>query len=132
MSRRRRARRRPQPGDDRRRAVPDARTMPPEHRMPWATLVVVIVLAALVRLLAARGDLWLDEIFTVNLVRNASSPLAILTELRHENNHVLNTFFVYLLRPLDSDYIYRLPAWAASVATVAIGAWVAWLGDGRG
>jgi len=93
---------------------------------------VIVALAAVVRLLAARGDLWLDEIFTVALAEIASSPLAILTELPHENNHVLNTFFVYLLRPLDWDWLYRLPACIAGVAAVAVGAWVAWLGDGRG
>jgi len=96
-----------------------------------AALVLIVALAAVVRLLASRGDLWLDEIFTINLLEQVSSPLAILT-VRHENNHVVSTFFLYVLRPFDSDWLYRLPSWIAGAATVALGAWVAWLGEGRG
>ena len=90
----------------------------------WA----VVALAALIRLAATWNDLWLDEIWTFTLIANLDSPLGILT-VHHDNNHVLNTLFLYLLRPIGWDWLYRLPALVAGVAIVVLGARVAWLGD---
>jgi hypothetical protein len=102
------------------------------HRSPmtWPLLVcATVAVGALVRLAATRNDLWLDEIWTLELLGMIHSPLAILTVLHHDNNHVVNSFFVYLLRPLGSDWVLRLPAWAAGVAVVGLGAWLAALDD---
>ncbi|MGH7894463.1 MAG: hypothetical protein ACREQL_07330, partial [Candidatus Binatia bacterium] len=90
----------------------------------------VIACAAGLRLAATWNDLWLDEIWTLTLVGTLHSPLGILTELRHDNNHVLNTLALYCLRPLGSDWAYRLPSWLAGVATIALGARIAAQGDG--
>lgn len=92
--------------------------------------VVVVALAALVRLAATWNDLWFDEIWTLSLIGGLRSPLGILTELHHDNNHPLNSFLLYLLRPLGSDWAYRLPAWGAGVATLVLGAYVNTLDDG--
>jgi hypothetical protein len=92
-------------------------------------IVAVVALAALVRLAATWNDLWLDEIWTLNLLGTLHSPLEILTSLHHDNNHVLNSFFLYLLKPLGSDWLYRLPALLAGIATVGLGAWLATLDD---
>jgi hypothetical protein len=95
-----------------------------------SALIAVVALAALVRLAATWNDLWLDEIWTLNLVGKLDSPLGVFT-LRHDNNHILNSLFVYAFRPLGIDWLYRAPAWLAGIATVGLGAWVASLGDGR-
>ena len=92
-------------------------------------IAVVIGLAALVRLAATWNDLWLDEIWSLNLLGPLHSPIEIVTSLHHDNNHVLNSVFLYLLRPLGSDWLYRVPALLAGIATVALGAWVARLDD---
>jgi len=104
--------------------APAPRTV--DLRIPIA---LVVGLAALVRLAATWNDLWLDEIWSLNLLATLHSPLEILTSLHHDNNHVLNSVFLYLLRPLGSDWLYRLPALVAGTATVALGAWVARLDD---
>ena len=91
-------------------------------------LWVVVGIAALVRLAASWNDLWLDEIWTFTLIANLHSPLGILT-VHHDNNHVLNTLFLYLLRPLAWDWLYRLPALLSGVAVVVLGARLAWLDD---
>ena len=90
-------------------------------------LAAVVAVAAFVRLAASWNDLWLDEIWTLKLIGDLHSPLEILTSLRHDNNHVLNSLLCYVLRPIGWDWLYRLPALLASVATVALGAWLATL-----
>jgi hypothetical protein len=93
-------------------------------------LVAIVAVAALVRLAATWNDLWLDEIWTLKLLGDVHSLLGVFA-LRHENNHILNTLFMYALRPFDIDWLYRVPDWLAGTAVVGLGAWVAWLGDGR-
>ncbi|HXJ33790.1 MAG TPA: hypothetical protein VMS22_07080 [Candidatus Eisenbacteria bacterium] len=84
-------------------------------------VAAVVACSAVLRLAATWNDLWLDEIWSLTLVNTLHSPLGIVTELRHDNNHVLNTLALYCLRPLGSDWAYRLPAWVAGVATVLLG-----------
>jgi hypothetical protein len=98
----------------------------PALDLRWA-LVAVVAVAAVVRLAATWNDLWLDEVWTLDLLGKLHSPLEIVTSLRHDNNHVLNSFFMYVLRPIGSDWLYRLPSLLAGIATVALGAWVATL-----
>src|SRR5215813_11426405 len=99
--------------------------MPPapvgRERMLRIALGVVVAIGAAVRLAATRGDLWLDEIWTLTLLEPLRSPLAIVTEVHHDNNHILNSLFMWFLRPLGSDWAYRLPAWIAGVATIWLG-----------
>jgi hypothetical protein len=83
-----------------------------------------------VRLAATWNDLWLDEIWTLKLLGDVNSLSGVFT-LRHENNHILNTLFLYALRPFGIDWLYRVPDWLAGTAVVGLGAWLAWLGDGR-
>lgn len=92
----------------------------------------MVALAALLRLAATWNDLWLDEIWTLTLITGLRAPLEIVTALHHDNNHVLNTFFLYLLRPLGSEWLYRVPALVAGIATVVLGAYLAGLDDPPG
>ena len=116
-------------------AVPKRRPAPPVAAPPKAAaslvpvIAVVLVVAALVRLAASWNDLWLDEIWTLKQLGGLHSPLGIVTELRHDNNHVLNSVFLYCLRPIGWDWLYRLPALLAGFATIALGAYFATLDD---
>jgi hypothetical protein len=93
-------------------------------------LVAILAVAALVRFAGIWNDLWLDEIWTLKLLGDVPSLLRVFT-LQHENNHILNSLFMYALRPFGTDWLYRIPDWFAGSAAVALGAWVAWLGEGR-
>ena len=58
----------------------------------WILIVSVIVAAAgVVRLIGARGDLWLDEIWTLLLIAPVRSMGEILLDIGHDNNHHLNS-----------------------------------------
>src|SRR5512143_455296 len=56
-----------------------------------------IGLGSILMVLSARGDLWLDEIWSIFFAEAARSPCEILTLFRHDNNHVLNTLYLYAI-----------------------------------
>lgn len=103
--------------------APLAEPARPDRR--WGALpVALVLLAGLLRLLAARGDLWLDEVWSLELLAQLHSPLEIFT-LRHDNNHLLNSLLLWFLRPFDGDLLLRLPAVLCGTASVALAAAVA-------
>ncbi len=77
------------------------------------------LLALLPRFIAAQGDLWLDEIWSVFLVKSATQLLDILY-IRHDNNHILNSLYLYLIGDNRSAFIYRLVSILSGSATVVI------------
>lgn len=99
----------------------------------WRHLLVaaVVIGAGVLRLLAARGDLWLDEVWSLQMLAELRSPLEIFG-LRHDNNHLLNSLLLWSLRGFDSDFVWRLPAVLCGTASVALGAAVAAGGGGAG
>lgn len=92
------------------------------HGGGWLPLMAVLVILAAVRWAALFNDLWLDEIWSLHLLREIGSPMEILTRVRHDNNHPLNSLFLYALGPAQPDWSYRLLSWLSGVATVALGA----------
>jgi hypothetical protein len=73
-----------------------------------AALSLAYLLSWALILAAARGDLWLDEIWSIEFVRSASSAIDILTRFHHDNNHVLNTLFLWLVGGQNTLFLYRL------------------------
>jgi hypothetical protein len=71
------------------------------------------------RLLAARGDFWLDEVWTYKLVMKADSLWDLLANVKHDNNHFVNSLFVWLLGPDRSDFAYRIPAVISGTLSIA-------------
>jgi hypothetical protein len=88
----------------------------------WVILALLVAGFGAVRLRCIFNDLWLDEVWTLHLLWGARppirSPLEILTRLRHDNNHPLNTLFIYALGPGVPDWAYRLLACGSGVASV--------------
>jgi hypothetical protein len=72
--------------------------------------------------LAARGDLWLDEIWSLYLLRNAKQLWDVLS-IQHDNNHILNSAWLFLIGPHGSSLSYRLLSIVSgSAAAAAMGA----------
>jgi hypothetical protein len=92
----------------------------------YAALLGVAAAALALRLPGLFGDLWLDEIWTLDIARELRSPLGLFTEVRDSNNHHLNTFLYYLLDPLLGDRGswsgFRVPSLLAGVGSVIL-AW---------
>ena len=70
-------------------------------------LLAFVVLGSLLRILAARGDFWLDEILSLQVASAASSMAEIFTNYT-DNNHLLNSLWIYALGGNQSFYAYRL------------------------
>ena len=89
----------------------------------WTTSILLTAL--LLRLAAAAGELWLDEIWSLRQVETLQSPLEVVTQLKHDNNHFLNSLYLYSLGQGWPWFVYRLPSIAAGIATVWIAGQVA-------
>jgi uncharacterized membrane protein len=91
----------------------------------WAAAAVVVGLAAVaVRVAAARGELWLDEVWSIQLVADVvRTPVDIVLRLRHDNNHFLNSLVAYLVGPNGESWQYRWPAVVAGSAAVFLAGW---------
>jgi hypothetical protein len=64
----------------------------------WTERWVYLALAAfgLLRLLAASGDFYVDEIWSFYFARQMKSVFDVFT-LNHDNNHILNTLYLYIV-----------------------------------
>lgn len=89
-------------------------------RKRFLTPFFVVVGAALLRVAASRGDFWLDEIWSWTFARQAASALDIFTRFPHDNNHILNTLFLYFLGDQRHWIVYRIPSVLAGVGTVIL------------
>ncbi len=78
----------------------------------------------LLRLIALQNDFWMDEIWSWEFAHIITSPFQILTGIHHDNNHYLNTLFLYLLRDQSNWILYRLPSFAFGIATLFLGWWI--------
>ncbi|TPL05581.1 MULTISPECIES: hypothetical protein [unclassified Mesorhizobium] len=86
--------------------------------------VAAIGVAGLVlRLLGARGDLWMDEIWSLVLLEPLTSIDQIFWRINHDNNHFLNSIYLYLIGPDASPLLQRgLSIALGAGAVVAAGA----------
>jgi len=88
-------------------------------------LSLIVAGGGLVRLIAAQGDLWLDEIWTLTLLAPIRSVGEILFGIAHDNNHHLNSIYLYLIGPDASSLAQRGLAVALGTATVAVAGFAA-------
>jgi len=90
-------------------------------RLPlWPLITGLTLLAAVLRAAASFNDLWLDEVWTLWLIAQlVHEPSDIVRGfMRHDNNHLLNTLWMYLLGPHLPSIIYRLPSVVAGSLAV--------------
>ena len=80
----------------------------------------VIALGSILILFAARGDLWLDEIWSIFFAEAAKSPWDILARFKHDNNHVLNTLYLYIIGKQQHLIVYRGLAIASGIGSLLI------------
>lgn len=91
------------------------------RRIPiqWIFAYGSLLMASLVlRVMSANNDLWLDEIWSLNIAHKARSGLDILLQNKIDNNHFLNTLILHWLPPHSGSLLYRAPACLAGVLGV--------------
>ena len=90
----------------------------------WVFGLVLIFAGGLLRVICSWNDLWLDEIISIDLASQISGWQGILTEFLYDNNHYLNTAWVYPLGPDREPIWYRAPSVLAGVAVIPVVYWV--------
>ena len=79
-------------------------------RFALAAVVLPLLVGTGLRVLAARGPLWLDEIWSLALVAPLQSADQVFWAIPHDNNHLLNSLWLFLVGPDRSPLAERLPA----------------------
>ena len=90
---------------------------PSDARGPgrWVGLILVVVLiGAGLRLLGLRTELWMDELLSLKLLEALESPVGVFTSIHHDNNHYLNSLWLYAV---GAD----APWWQMRLASVVFG-----------
>lgn len=80
----------------------------------------VIALATGLIVAAARGDLWLDEIWSIMIANSADSFPDIFSRFQHDNNHVLNTLYFFWIGNQKVLYVYRLLSIASGIGSLLL------------
>lgn len=79
----------------------------------WLGIGALITGLAL-RLFAARGDPWLDEIWSWKIAREGNLFLPA------DNNHIINTIWLWLVQDVHTRLIWRLPAVIAGTGSILV------------
>jgi hypothetical protein len=94
------------------------------HRTEIAIVAACVAVGAALRVRGVLTDFWLDEVWSLFAAVDLASPIEILTRLHDDNNHPLNSLWMYGLGERQGWYVYRFPALVAGIATIAA-AWLA-------
>lgn len=86
----------------------------------WAVAGGILLAAAFVRVEAAGSDLWLDEVWSLSLAEQLSSPLDVFSSLRATNNHVLNTLWLAFLGSDASPFAMRALSLGFGIGSVGL------------
>jgi hypothetical protein len=93
-------------------------------RLNTAILAIAIAsfaVGTVVRVLAAQNDLWFDEIWTLELLRERVHSFGdVFINIKHSNNHHLVSLWMWLVGQNASAFVYRVPSVLASIATVVV------------
>lgn len=113
-------------------SMPDPLPSPSAAVAPLSTTIrrvslVILIVAAALRLPGLWTDFWMDEIWSWFLIWEYNGKArvngieGILTGIHHDNNNYLHTMYLYLCGPEASVVVYRLPAFFAGLTIVWLG-----------
>lgn len=74
------------------------------------SLAAIVLASLILRGLCSDGELWLDEIITLNLVRGIRYPWEILTSVLHDNNHLFNSLWMWICGETSQAWLHRFPS----------------------
>src|ERR1051325_3709988 len=79
------------------------------------------VIGIVLRVLGAHNDLWFDEVWTLQLLRERAHSFGdVFTNIKHSNNHHLCSLWMWLVGQNASALVYRLPSLLASIGTIML------------
>ncbi len=78
------------------------------------------------RIVAARGGLWLDEAWSAYLVAQVGTVGGIFWRINHDNNHYLNSLWILLVGPYAPPLLIRTLSIVAGTASIGVAAAIGW------
>jgi hypothetical protein len=87
-------------------------------------LGILIALAAVLRVVATHNNIWLDEIISLQTANAVKSPWQILSGVHSDNNHYLNTLYLYLVKQQKYGPVYRYLSVLFGVLLIPAGYWL--------
>lgn len=97
--------------------VPDRQS----RAIAWAVAGLTLFGLAL-RIMAARGDLWLDEIWSIQNLRQIHDVGGIFWGISQDNNHILNSLWLWVVGPEAPPLLIRLEAIVLGTLTIPVAA----------
>ena len=96
-----------------------------------AVAALALVLGAALRVACATGELWFDELWSLERAQRLERVLDVLLEpvFQHDNNHWLNTLWLHWIGTDVSPLVQRLPACLASLLSLLVIGWIGWRRD---
>jgi hypothetical protein len=79
----------------------------------------ILLLALALRILGARGELWLDELWSLRLIDEVRARQDFFWGLAVDNNHYLNTLYLWIVGAAAPVLVQRAFSIALGLATVA-------------
>lgn len=92
----------------------------------WSAIAAISLLGLGLRVLAARGDLWLDEAWSATFAEEVVTPLGVIWQINHDNNHILNTLWLQWLGPEASPILQRALAIVTGSVAIPLAAVFCW------
>lgn len=94
--------------------------------MAWGAMACIVALGFVLRALAANGDLWTDEAWSLIMAGEAGGPLGVITNINHDNNHHLNSWWLQLVGPDAPVWLMRGLSVVSGTATIAFAGMIGW------
>lgn len=91
----------------------------------WMCIAGITLAGFLLRCLAARGGLWLDEAWSAIFAQEVATPAGVLFQINHDNNHHLNTLWLQLVGPAAPPMLQRALSIVSGTATIVVAAQIA-------
>ena len=76
--------------------------------IPDTILLLLFIASAVLIVTTACGDLWFDEIWSLYFASNANNLRELFTRFTCDNNHLLNTLYLYTISTTHIFVLYRL------------------------
>jgi len=79
-----------------------------------------LAVAVLLRAAGLSTEVWMDEILSVRLVEGLRSPFGVFTDIHSDNNHYLNSLWLWVVGSPAPGWMMRLPTLVLGAALVVL------------
>ena len=92
------------------------------ERRCWWIVAGIAAIGLALRVAAAQGGLWLDEAWSAVMADQAGTPLAVILNINHDNNHHLNTLWLQFVGIDAPPPLQRALSIATGTASIFVAA----------